>query len=408
MEHSEQKAVSSCYLCRAEAVAYLVDFGRQPICNRYLTSAEVEEYTYPLVLRQCTTCGLVQVSDPVPDDELTPPYDWIVYNEPERHLNQLADVISNLPGLTKDAVICGISFLDEPLLNRLAERGFKCRWRLDVKEDLDIIRPLAGVETIQARLDPESAYHITRKRGRPDVVLAGYILEHAHDLQRFMSGLKELVSPQGYIVVQVPDCKRVMERYDYSALWEEHVLYFTPETLQRCLTWSGLSLVHFSSFSYELEDCLIAIGSFAETIEPSAMTESILQGERQRAQAFSSGLLRTRERLRTYLNEYQKNNGPIALFGAGHRACMFVNLMGIKDYIDFVVDDDPKKQGYLLPGSRLPIRTSSSLREKGVRLCLLSLSPESEEKVVQNNQAFLAAGGIFRSIFPDSKRALEL
>ncbi len=60
-----------------------------------------------------------------------------------------------------------------------------------------------------------------------------------------------------------------------------------------------------------------------------------------------------------------------------------------------------------MPGSRLAIEQSSALLERGIKLCLLSLSPESETKVVCRNQAFIEQGGAFFSIYPDSDRAVE-
>ena len=86
---------------------------------------------------------------------------------------------------------------------------------------------------------------------------------------------------------------------------------------------------------------------------------------------------------------------------------MLVNLLGLKDLLGFVVDDDPNKKGLLMPGSHLPISGSAALLERGVALCLLNMSPESEEKVVAKNKAFLEAGGTFASVFPESRYALE-
>jgi hypothetical protein len=44
------------------------------------------------------------------------------------------------------------------------------------------------------------------------------------------------------------------------------------------------------------------------------------------------------------------------MFGADHLACTFVNLLGLKDVVRFVADDNPHKLGLFMPGSRLPIR----------------------------------------------------
>ena len=79
------------------------------------------------------------------------------------------------------------------------------------------------------------------------------------------------------------------------------------------------------------------------------------------------------------------------MFGAGHLACMFINVMGLNDEIAFVVDDHPAKRGLRMPGSSLPILPSSALIDDGVSVCLTSLSPESEEKVIRNQASFLRA-----------------
>lgn len=114
------------------------------------------------------------------------------------------------------------------------------------------------------------------------------------------------------------------------------------------------------------------------------------------------------EKFRNFLGMYRQNGNKIALFGAGHLACTFVNLLSLRDYFDFVVDDHPNKKGLFMPGSKLPIRSSATLVEDGIKLCLLSLNPDNEEKVMRQNQEFLAHGGVFSSIFQVSKYALQI
>ena len=96
------------------------------------------------------------------------------------------------------------------------------------------------------------------------------------------------------------------------------------------------------------------------------------------------------------------------MLGAGHLCCAFVTFLQLQDYFEFVIDDNPNKQGLFMPGSRLPIYPSTALLEQDIKLCLLSLSPDSETKVVQKNQEFVEKGGTFASIFPASQLALQL
>ena len=116
---------------------------------------------------------------------------------------------------------------------------------------------------------------------------------------------------------------------------------------------------------------------------------------------------RRRQWLR-YCSEARRDDGKLAMFGAGHLACMFINVMGLQDEIAFVVDDHPAKRGLRMPGSGLPILPSAALIDEGVSVCLTSLSPESEEKVVRNQGPFLRTGGRFTSIFPASKLGVPL
>ena len=94
------------------------------------------------------------------------------------------------------------------------------------------------------------------------------------------------------------------------------------------------------------------------------------------------------------------------MFGAGHLSCFWINVLGVEAELEFVVDDHPAKRGLRMPGSRLPIRGSSALLEENITLCLLSLSPESEAKVLAKNPEFLARGGSFASIFPGRPNSL--
>src|SRR5271155_5799449 len=120
--------MKTCHLCIAPLVATLVDFGRQPICNRFPKTAREPEATFPMLMEQCQACGLVQTTQPVPATELRPLVDWITYNEPEGHLDKVADKVAALPELTRASVFGGISFKDDTLLSRMRERGFASTW----------------------------------------------------------------------------------------------------------------------------------------------------------------------------------------------------------------------------------------------------------------------------------------
>ena len=230
----------------------------QPIRNRFLRSADEQEYTHSLAIGCCQACGTVQLHQPMPAAEVPPRFDWITYNEPESHLNQLADDISQLPGLSPMSSVVGISYKDESTLRRLRERGLSRTWVADLREDLGITNPGTGIESIQQHLTPQTADTLVSGTAAPTL----WSSPRPGALPRPSSrsqGAAALTAPGGYLVFEVPDAGRALERLDYSTVWEEHVFYFTPATLRNCLALTGFDLVSFRSFPYTLEDSLVAI-----------------------------------------------------------------------------------------------------------------------------------------------------
>jgi hypothetical protein len=387
-----------CLNCGQPACTTLVDFGPQPVCHHFFDGTEPEG-RHELVLGQCDACGQVQLINPIPPQQLIPRFDWLVYNEPEAHVAELTDLLAGLPGITPAANVCGISHKDRSTLAQLSARGFQEVWRPDPTADLAMTSPQQGIETIQQRIQPTLVPDLHRKYGVPDLVVARHVLEHTQQTRTFLAALRRLVSPTGYVAFEIPDSRLPMSLLDYTTLWEDHALYFDDEALPACLSEGGFEVVRVVSYPAPYETVVVAIARPRPTGQSARKSEANRQ--REVARRFASALPERRAALRRLLTDW-KRAGQVALFGAGHHAVIFVNLMGLADLIDFVVDDHPRKRGLRLPGSRLPIVGSEKLLEQNVRLCLSSLGAGSEQKVLQKQQAFIGRGGTFAAIFPSN------
>lgn len=390
--------MGTCRICDRAGIRERLDFGPQAIRNRFLRTPEEPEYTHGLALGCCCACGMIQLLDPPPVSELRPRFDWIKYNEPERHLDEVAAALAHLPGLTPRSVFAGLTYKDDSTLARMKQLGFAATWRPDPQADLGIDSPCAGIESIQEQLTTSTAEKLAARFGRPDVLLVRHVLEHTHDTRAALDWAAKLVRPGGFVVFEAPDAARALDRLDYTTIWEEHTLYFTPATLRGCLERNGFEIVSLEAHPYTLEDSLVAIarpGAIARA-SPASPTE-ILRGAR---------FVREFPRIRATIQQQLHDRGRIAMLGAGHMTSAFVNLYGLAERIDFVVDDSANKQGLFMPGSRLPILPSSELVAGAIDLCLMTVRPEIEAAVVAKNAAFTARGGRLASVFPDSPYAL--
>lgn len=373
--------MAKCQICKENGVKTILDAGPQALCNRFTADPDGRQYMHPLVLGQCAACGLIQFTSPVSENEVRPRFDWIKYNEPEGHLDDLADLIRNLPGVNANTSVLGIGAKDGTLVTRLTARGLKAAETTD----------------------------------NADIVIARHAYEHAISTGDFIKKLERIVNPGGYIVFEVPDSTQALGSQDYTMLWEEHVLYFTPATFKNSFGYFNLTLAKYKLYPYPAENVLIGITSpcplppeGGEDKGEGGKIKSQLEKELKSGDFYGGHFAGYSQSVRQYLKEYKEKGKRIAVFGAGHLSCMYINLMKIKEYIDFVVDDDPNKEGLYMPGSGLGIRPSDALVKENIGLCLLGLRPDVEDKIINKNRRYVERGGSFASIFPASKKRLNL
>ena len=392
-------ASSRCLCCRAEPLRVLVDFGPQPPSNRFEHPQSPASERHPLVVGQCTACGLIQLIDPMPAAAAKSRFEWLTYNEPESHLDGLVARLCRLPGLTRESRIAGLTYKDDSTLARFNRIGYANTYRYEPAADFGLGDPCASLESIQAALDGPVAARLAEKHGRADLLLVRHVLEHAHDPADFLRAAAALVKPGGHLLFEMPDSAKFIKACDYSFIWEEHIAYFCAPTFAAFVGNAGLALEETIVYPYPLEDSLLGIVRNEAQAGAGRAAPEELESLLADGQVFARRYPETRARLQSLLGGWQQAGKRTAVFGAGHLAAKFLNLYALERLVDCVIDDNPHKQQLLMPGSRLAIRGSAELEARGIDRCLLSLNPESEQKVRVKNQAYLDRGGMFLSMF---------
>jgi hypothetical protein len=395
-----------CLMCTEIAVEPLLDLGPQPVSSHLTISPTTEAVQHRLRLGACQACGLVQILEPFPYPSLVPPFAGLIYREPEQHLDAMVQRAMALPGVEKGSTVAGITYKDQSTLDRFTRLGFERTWCVDLARDLGVSDPHANIETVQALLTPEKAAEIVDRHGPVDVLIARHILEHAENPERLLRALSGLLREGGYMIVEVPDCEGNVARQDYTMIWEEHTLYFTNKTFEGVMPVANCRSLGTEVAPYTFENCLVQYGqkiAWQDSKTPLPTRDADLRAIRDYASSFSRW---TRE-YRALLADHARDGRRVALYGAGHLTCAFVNFHDLGEQVAFVVDDTPQKQGRYLPKCGVPIMPKEALDARQTPLCLLGFSPEIEDKVIANNAEFVAAGGQFSSMFAASLRSVR-
>lgn len=385
----------SCRGCGADGVREVSRFSDQPIASRFKQSMGEPEELIDLQVCGCPECGLVQLAMIPSVEALRPRFEWLRYNEPETHLDDVAATVAGLA--TVKGRVVGLTYKDNSFLERLEKLGFS-PIRKDLASEALRERPAPwGVETVADWLSGGTARGATEGA---DVVVARHVLEHCLNPREAVGALLSWLGDQGLLFVEVPGCREALKRGIPELLWEEHASYFTESTFKRMLCAAGAEVVHLSEHAYPFESSLIAIVRPA-TAAPAEFpkTEATLAGE------YGRQIERRIKIVARGLRNRKASGARTVIFGAGHLSCSLLALSGCSDCVECVLDDTPHKQGLFLAGTKLPIIRTDALALDNPGLCLMAVHPSVESRVHDRLAPLREAGWQTLSIFPDSPYA---
>ena len=387
-----------CRSCNA-SVEFLLDFGNQPIVNN-LQVEPGDVPKFPIEVGGCSYCGLVQILNPIDPAEFYTNYANSSSVKREPHLEKLIEKLESL--LPKNAKIIDVGCNDGKFLSRLRESGFNDLHGLEPTKNMSERAINAGFGVFNSYLDSAKSREIVAETGLFDCVTLRQVLEHIENLSDFGVALRNLLRPNGLLVIEVPDAQSHFDLPDF-ALWEEHINDFSLGSLKHFLRQHGLEVI--DSYKTQFSGvCLTVLSRLVDTrsvdVEP---VSQIVDSFRKWAKCFDP----FRSQVQAELQYFASRDLPVALYGVGSRSSFFLNVTRSMGNISFAIDDDPAKQGKYLPGTDILIRS----REDGFKLLkenslvLLGVNGENEKKLL--SEISPQNKWVFKSILPPSENLLS-
>lgn len=255
-----------------------------------------------------------------------------------------------------------------------------------------------GLEHLQDSVDAGMAEGHKIFQGFPEneeyrIPLAPYdgfyimnFLEHIPSPGEFLRGIANNLKDEAVGIVEVPDFDMMMKKSLYSEFIQDHLSYFTEDTLRNVLEMNGFQVLHCESIWYNyILSCIVKKRSFAKV----------------------GGFIERQEYLkkevRTFLI-HQKNKGKrVAVWGAGHQALANLSLLDMAGDIEYVVDSADFKQNRYTPATHIPIVAPDKLLDGEVQVVIIMAAGYSQEvkqimdrKYPEIDKVILTADGMMR------------
>lgn len=394
----------SCNLCRGSDLLPLIDFGDHPVAKHYLAEPTDSRELWPVRLFFCESCGLTQLVDSCPPEILYDNYVTLSSWKSQPHVQREIEIVKSLEGMGPDAKVIEIGSNDGMFLEQMSLSGYNNTLGVEPAKDAYDQSMERGVNTLRAFISPElSRAIVERQYGKFDLFVSRNNLEHMSDLPGVLESIGILIKPGGFVLIEVPNHACNLRCHDY-ALWEEHVNYFTFDTLRHFLSLAGVELIHWETTLFSGESMLVVgrkVGQVSHSLDYVAAL-------RKQNVEYATLWPEFRRDIGEFLSLQKKAGRRIAVYGAGSRAFSLINFADIASYLNVIVDDQPEKQNKFMPGGRLPILASDALYSEAIDICLLAVNTENEGKVIGKHTGWLENGGTFWSVLPPSDRLLPV
>jgi SAM-dependent methyltransferase len=367
-------AAVACRLCGAALTETFVDLGMSPLCESYLRADQIDarESFYPLHVRICTECLLVQLPAYVPGEDIFSDYAYFSsYSDSwVAHAKRYADTMTDALDLGPDSLVTEVASNDGYLLQHFVARGVPVLGVEPAANIAEVARG-KGIRTEVHFLGAETGATLAAEFGRADLVAGNNVYAHVPDLVGFTAGLAALVKPNGLVTLEFPHLLRLIERNQYDTIYHEHYQYLSLLTAQRALATAGLVVVDVDELSTHGGSLRVHARHAAAAGEPSTAVKLVLEAEAEAGlhtvgghRGFAESVFGIKRDLLTFLLAARAEGKRVVGYGAPGKGNTLLNHCGIReDLLAYTVDRSPYKQGMFLPGTHIPIHAPERIAQ---------------------------------------------
>jgi hypothetical protein len=401
-----------CRGCGRPLTTTLVDLGTTPISNAFIEPEDVDaaERWYPLHAYVCDACLLVQIGAyESPDAIFNADYayfssfadTWV------EHARSYAKRFTAERGLSANSLVVELASNDGYLLREFKALGVGVVG-VEPAANVAAVAERAGVPTRVAFFGVEEARAMVASGLRAHVLAANNVLAHVPDLHDFVGGIALVLDREGLATIEFPHVLRTIVDVQFDQIYHEHFSYFSLLALEPVFAKHGLRVrdveqlpTHGGSLRLHVVHAATAGGDGAGLAAVRAAERAAGLHEIATYRGFAERVAqRKRAFVRRLLDEAQAGK-KIAGYGAPAKGNTLLVTCGVRnDLIAFTVDRSPRKQGRLLPGSRIPIGAPERLRAEKPDLIVI-LPWNLRDEIVGQLADCRAWGARFMVAMPD-------
>ena len=367
-----------CRSCGNTNLKRVVSLGYQPLANNLLKKKDEKCELYPLEVNYCENCHNCQLSVSVSPKKMFSNYLYTSSTSKvfrEHFINAAKKYTKDLRLNKKKSYIIDIGSNDGVALRPFLGLGFKNVLGIEPAKNLANLANKNKIKTFNGFLEKKNLKKIKKNA---DLILASNVFAHSDKLKEMAECMLSLLSKKGTIVIEVQYLMNTLKDLTFDNIYHEHYNY-----------WSLTSLINFfNQFDakiYKSEKVDTHGGSIRvyikkdKKVKIDASVKKMLKDEDnfgikkyETYKKFGEKVYEIRENVLQNIKKLKSQNKKIIGFGAPAKATTALNFFGIKDEIEFIVEDNKLKHKKFIPGVKIPIKSKSEIKNKDNILLVLA------------------------------------
>ncbi len=365
-----------CRHCSTDLKHDFIDLGFAPPSNAYISpeNHNSPELWYPLKVKICHTCWLVQTEDHAGREELFSE-DYAYFSSFTKswleHAENYVQAVQKRFNLNDSSLVCEVAANDGYLLQYVKAAGVPCFGIEPTVSTANAARE-KGIEIVGEFFGNNLAKRLVSDGKRVDLMVANNVLAHVPDINDFVSGFSILLKDDGVVTFEFPHLLNLIEQLQFDTIYHEHYSYLSLTSVKIIFESNGLSIfdveelpTHGGSLRVYAQKSKIGTNKTLSAVlnilqkEESENINSLkaYEGFQVKAETVKDNLLK-------FLIAAKEQGKKVAAYGAAAKGNTILNFAGIRpDLLSFIVDRNPNKAGQFMPGSHIPIVDEKYLKK---------------------------------------------
>lgn len=395
-----------CRMCDCNNLEKVVELTPTPPGNNFLKATELRlpEPKYPLDLYFCRNCHHLQLGHVVdPKILYQKGYLYVSATSPHfvEHLRKYAvDTIRRFQ-LGPGALVGDIGSNDGTCLRFFKEAGMRVLG-VDPATTVALRATESGIETVGDFFSYDLAVRLRKSYGPADFVTSHNACAHIDQLDDVVRGVRHWLADDGLFVLEVGYFLDVYRNIWFDTIYHEHLDYHTVAPFKQLFARTGMELIGVERVSPQGGSIRVVAQKANGPRKNDGSVEALVDLEQRNHLdkpetfiEFARTINQVGAQLRSLVKSVKESGKSIAGYGAATKATTLLSHFQLgKDELDFIVDDNPLKQGLFSPATHIPVLAAEEIYRRRPN-CVLILAWNFAEGIMAAHRRYANEGGKF-------------